>query len=134
MAIFNASPPPRRVRSLMPASLFAVAWQDAQPPTLNIALPFSSSGAYVGSSDAGTVAGIVTIQNTRIPNMAPAMAMTASFNTAAPSSFAAVGRVTAPDQGCKCFRSWHTNPPRCRLPSSPWRGKALQQLQSLCCA
>ena len=50
---------------------------------LNILLPFSTSGAYVSSSAAGTVAEIVTVQNTTIPTTALAAAMTATFSTVA---------------------------------------------------
>ena len=35
---------------------------------LNMVLPLSAFGVYCGSADAGTVAGIVTIQNTAKPS------------------------------------------------------------------
>jgi hypothetical protein len=41
-----------------------VAWQDAQPPALNIVLPLSTLGVYAGNADAGTVAGKVSNQTT----------------------------------------------------------------------
>jgi hypothetical protein len=62
---------------------------------LNILLPFSKSGVYVSSSAAGTVAEIVTVQNTTIPTIAPTVAMTALLALLHLSSYAAMGRTNA---------------------------------------
>src|SRR5208282_4711157 len=89
----RASPPPSRVRSTFSASLFGVAWQDAQPPMLNIVLPLSISRVCGGKAEAGTVAGMVSTQSSA-QTRATAAAMSVSFRIAAPFlySLPAAGR------------------------------------------
>jgi hypothetical protein len=55
------------------------AWQHAQPPMLNISMPFRTSGVYFTSSAAGTVADIVAVKNTVTQATMPAAAMIATF-------------------------------------------------------
>src|SRR5712671_1464683 len=65
-----ARPPPSRVRS----SWSGVAWQAGQPPAKNMVRPLARSGRCGASAPAGTVAGMVAIQNAPNPN---AMTLTA---------------------------------------------------------
>jgi hypothetical protein len=55
-----------------------MAWQEAQPPMLNIVSPFATFGAYWAKAEAGTVAGLVTIQKATAPRTAPVATMTTS--------------------------------------------------------
>src|SRR5580704_14602565 len=77
----NSRPPPSCCRSTFCGSLFGVAWHELQPPILNMVLPLSAFGVYCGSANADTVAGIVTIQNTEKPMIAPAMTTAAALRS-----------------------------------------------------
>src|SRR5208282_4029588 len=116
----SASPPPSRVRSTFSASLFGVAWQDAQPPMLNIVRPLSIPGACGGNAEAGTVAGMVSTQSSA-QTRATAAAMSVSFRIAAPFLYSLSSRGDAGADYHQLFfrRYFSWQPPQSFLPMLP---------------
>jgi len=83
---FNAKPPPSRVLS----SWSGVAWQEAQPPAKKMVLPLARSAVRGASALAGTVAGMVTTQNTPNARTTAIAAAAANLRSIAPFPFRAI--------------------------------------------
>src|SRR3974390_3367219 len=59
---FKARPPPSLLRSTFSGEILGTAWQDEQPPILNMVSPFVRFGVCAGNAAAGTTLGSVKIQ------------------------------------------------------------------------